>query len=128
MAAHNLYLLKALLGGKIVVEGSFAPNGGSAIAATSNKGKGWTVARTSAGLFTVTFDAKYVDLLAAIATAQLATAADINAQVGTYTPASKTLTIRTIAVATETDVAANANNRINFICVFDNSSRKPTRG
>jgi hypothetical protein len=86
------------------------------------------VARTSAGLFTLTFDAKYNDLVDANATCQMAAATDIKAQIGTYTAASKTLTIRTIAVATETDVAANANNRVNFICIFDNSSRKPTAG
>lgn len=128
MAAHNTSVVKALVGGYIVVAGSFAPNAGSAVSAASNKGKGWTVARTSAGLFTITFDAKYTSLVSAVATAQLATAADINAQVGSYVAASKTLTIRTIAVATETDVAANANNRINFICVFDNSARLPLRG
>lgn len=130
MAAHNQYQLKALLGGYVVVPGSFAPNAGSAIVATSNKGKGWTVARTSAGLFTITFDAKYVDLIYFDAGLQLAVGDDKYCQPGTYTAASKTMTVRVwdISGAAETDVAANANNRINFLAVFDNSSRKPTRG
>jgi hypothetical protein len=111
------------------VDLSFAPNGASALVATGVKGKGVTVARTSAGLFTITFANGYVDLICATATAQLATAADINAQIGTYTAptatASATLTVRLIAVATETDVAANANNRVNVRCTFAKSSVTP---
>lgn len=41
---------------RVVVEGSFRPNGASGIVAGSQKGTGWSVARTSAGLYTVTFD------------------------------------------------------------------------
>lgn len=128
MAARNFIHTQALTRDMVCIMGSFAPNGSSAVSAASRKGLGWSVARTSAGLFTITFTDKWADLVSATATAQLATAADINAQVGTYTAASKTLTIRLIAVATETDVAADANDRINFICWFRNSLAKPTRG
>jgi hypothetical protein len=128
MAARNFSGLKTLGRELIVIAGSFAPNGSSAVSATSRKGRGWSVARTDVGLFTITFTDKYVDLVSAIATAQLATAADIKAQIGTYTAASKTLVIRLLAVATETEVAADANNRVNFVCVFSNSSQAPVRG
>jgi hypothetical protein len=41
--------------GPLMVAGSFAPNGSSAVSAASNKGIGWSVARTGAGTFRVTF-------------------------------------------------------------------------
>lgn len=128
MAARNLAPVRALVRDLVPIIGSFAPNGASAIVATSNKGLGFTVARISAGLYRLTFTDKFADLVSAQSTLQLAAAADLHVQVGTYTPASKTLDIRVVAVATETDVAANANNRINFVAWFRNSSALPTRG
>lgn len=116
----------------VILSGSFAPNGASAVDSTSNKGKGFTVARTSAGLFTVTIsEAKYLDLVSATATLQLATADDKYIQVGTYTaPTSSAqgtivLTVWDASGAAATDVAADANNRINFCFVFRKSSLTP---
>jgi len=108
----------------VVIAGSFAPNGSSAVSAASNKGTGFTVARTSAGLFTITFTESYPDLLSAVATLQLASADDKYVQVGTYTAATKALQIRVFDAsdAAVADVDANANNRINFVCVFENTA------
>ena len=128
MAARNLAPVRALQRELIPIVGSFAPNGSSAVAASSRKGPGWSVARTSAGLFTITLTDKWNDFVSGSATAQLATAADINAQLGVWTAASKTITIRLIAVATETDVAADANNRVHFTLWMRNTSVVPTRG
>lgn len=107
--------------GLFYIKGSFAPNGSSAIDATQNRGYGWTVARTSTGLFTITFDSVYPALRAFTANLQLASADDKFCQVGTYTAASKTLEIRVydISGTAVADVAADANNRINFCAVFD---------
>jgi hypothetical protein len=41
---------------RVVVEGSFRPNGATGVVSGSSKGHGWSVARASAGLYTVTFD------------------------------------------------------------------------
>ena len=115
----------------VIVAGSFAPNGSSAVSASSRKGRGWSVARTSAGLFTVTFGEKYNNLISAVATLQLVTASLDSwfAQVGAYVAASKTLQIRVVdEAAAAVDVAADADNRINFICVFSNTSLIPVRG
>lgn len=43
----------------VLVPGSFRPNGASGIVSNSTKGQGFSVARTSAGLYTVTFDEKW---------------------------------------------------------------------
>ena len=47
-------IVGAVKGHKVV--GSFRPNGSSGIVAGSQKGHGWTVARTSLGLYTITFN------------------------------------------------------------------------
>lgn len=48
--------LSAMSGGRFLLSGGFRPNGASGIVAGSVKGGGYTVARTSAGLYTVTLD------------------------------------------------------------------------
>lgn len=128
MAARNLAPVRALNRELVPIVGSFAPNGSSAVAATSNKGKGWSVAWTSTGLFTITFTDKWADLVSVTATLQLATAAARSVQIGTWTPASKTLQIRVVdGSGVVQDVSANANNRINFVAMFTNSAL-PNRG
>lgn len=107
----------------VTVAGSFAPNGASALVAANFRGVGFTVARSSAGLFLVTLDRVYCEVHSATATVQLAAAADMHAQIGTITlaaagpPQRTTFEIRTIVVATPTDIAANAQNRVNFVFV-----------
>lgn len=102
--------------GLVCVTGSWAPAGTGAV--TTVRGAGFTVARTDVGVFTITFSEKFPSLVSANATAQLAAAADTQAQAGTYTAASKTLVVRTLTAGSEADIAANANNRVNFICWF----------
>lgn len=107
----------------VIIAGSFAPNGSDPVSAASVEGVGFSVARTSAGLFTVTFQDRYPGLIAAVATLQLATAGDQKVEIGSYSEANKTLQIRVwdIGDAAVADVSADANNRINFICFFRNS-------
>lgn len=99
---------------QVQVAGSFAPNGSSAVDATSNKGKGWTVARTGTGVFTLTLAEKWAEMFSAIATVQLNAAADTAIQVGAYDATNRTLILRSITAGSAADIAANANNRINF--------------
>ena len=104
----------------VTVAGSFAPNGSSAIASSSLEGVGFTVARTSTGLFTITFADAFPSLVATVPGLRLASAADLDLQFGTYNSSAKTLQIRVWDYSEEAvaDIAANANNRISFICVF----------
>jgi hypothetical protein len=117
-------LLGALDPGVVTLGISWAPNGSSAVDQTSIKGRGVTsVTRNSAGAFTVLLQDVYPTLLAAVATAQLATAADIVPQVGTslLTANGKTIVVTLLAGAVATDVAANANNRVNLLLILKNS-------
>ena len=104
----------------VTVTGSFAPNGTNAVVAASNKGVGFSVARTSAGLFTLTFADKHYDLISFVAGLRLASADDKCLVGGVYVAASKTLTITVWdkSGAAATDIAVNANNRISFKCEF----------
>jgi hypothetical protein len=118
-------LLGALDPGVVTLGISWAPNGSSAVDQTSLKGRGVaSVTRNSAGVFTVLLQDVYNSVLAAVATAQLATAADIVAQVGTstLTASGKSIVVTLLAGATATDVVANANNRVNLLLILKNSS------
>jgi hypothetical protein len=108
----------------VIVAGSFAPNGSSAISAASNKGKGFTVAWTSTGLYTITFTDKWTDLVSFTASLQLTTAADDFIQVGVYNATNRTITVRTWDVSDNAlaNIAADAGNRINFCAIFRNTS------
>lgn len=124
MANRNFTELQTLDRGVKVIAGSFAPNNTSAVDATSNKGIGWSVARTSAGLFTITLEDSYVSLLSGSCTLQLASADDKYCQFGSIdVVTAKTVQIRVwdISAAAVADVAANANNRINFCLILKNS-------
>jgi len=117
-------LLGALDPGVVTLGISWATNAGSAVDQTSIKGRGVaSVTRDSAGTFTVLLQDVYPTLLAAVATAQLATAADIVAQVGTSTVSTntKSIVVTLLAGASATDVAANANNRVNLLLILKNS-------
>ncbi len=128
MAARNYSPLRALNRETVLMEGSFAPNGSSAVAASSRSGLGFSVARTGTGAFLVTFSDKFASVIKASAHLQLATPADSDAQVGTIDLAAKTMVITVLTAGSPADIAADANNRINFSVSFRNSAAVPVRG
>jgi hypothetical protein len=128
---RNLAPVRTLVRELIPLVGSFAPNGSSAIAGTSRKGLGFSVARTSAGLYTITFTDTQSDLVAFECSLQLATGADSFLQMGTLVnTATPIVQIRNwdISSAAVADIAADANNRIHFVAWMRNSAAKPTFG
>lgn len=76
---------------RVAVHGSFAPNGTSALVAANTYGKGFSVARTSAGLYTITFDNTYPELVSAMCQVQNASSTPAAVQFGDYTAASRTM-------------------------------------
>jgi hypothetical protein len=113
-----------------IIAGSFAPNGSSAISAASNLGLGWSVAYVSTGLYRVTLTDSFPYLLSVVASLQVATADDKFAANVAYTASTKVLDIRVYDLSTGAlaDVAADAGNRINFMCLFQDSSVTPVYG
>lgn len=128
MANRTFYFFQSLDQVPILLVGSFAPNGSSAIDSTLNKGRGYTVARTGVGAFLVTLTDSYPYLLAANATLQLATAADKEAQIGAVGKDARGNILNFVvriwdkSDAALADVAADANNRINFTLTLNNTT------
>lgn len=125
MPAHRRFFDTQSLTKEIkLIAGSFAPAGTGAV--TAVKGKGFSVARTDVGEFTVTLENKYVNLIAGIADIQLATAGDAFMQIGAYDADAKTLVLNAwdISGTALADISANANNRINFKLYLQNTKLK----
>jgi hypothetical protein len=125
MANRNLTRSQVLNRGEVIICGSFAPNGAGAVDAASNKGIGWSVARTGVGAFTVTLEDKWIAVLSGQAQLQLAAVAGQVAQLGaTDVTSAKTVEVRVVDTATglTADVAADANNRIHFELRLKNST------
>jgi hypothetical protein len=99
----------------------FFPNGTSTTAMTValgtvlSDGGVTSVTRTSnAGEFTVVMDEPNLEILGIQGTVQHTTAADLKVQIGNITQTSTGLSfiVRVLAVATGTDITANANSSV----------------
>jgi len=132
MAARDVVPVKSLMRGMVLIMGSFAPNGSSALDATQRKGLGYTVARSSAGLFKITLTDKYADIVSAVASLQAPAAIDLVPQIGLIVASTPTVAasveVRLLVAAVATDQAANANARVNFVIAVRNSAAKPVYG
>jgi hypothetical protein len=111
------YEMKAVKQGLVVIAGSFAPNGSSALSSASTLGAGFTVARTGVGVFTVTLSDKYT-ACHSIVPAGMGAAIFIEASAWNSSTNSFTITNLDDVAGSAADVAANAANRINFIAVM----------
>jgi hypothetical protein len=103
---------------RVLIAGSFAPD--TANPPTGIRGAGIrSVVRSAQGRFTVTLMDVWNQCDSAKVTLQLAAAAARSVQVGTINLAARTVVLRVVdAAGAEQDVAANANNRINFELVM----------
>lgn len=125
MANRNFVRPRCLDRELIIIAGSFAPNGSSAVASSSVKGQGFSVAYTTTGQFTITLQDTYYSLVSATASLQLSSADDKVLQWGAIDVTSaKTLVLNVwdISAAALADVSANAANRINFTLMLKNTS------
>lgn len=108
---------------KIKIGGRFFPNNTSAIDNTKNIGKGWTVAYTSTGLYTITLANHYVQIDDAEATLHLATAAAQFIQGAGVSASANTIAFRVvIANGTVADTAAASGNYISWSATVSASS------
>lgn len=85
---------------RVVVEGSFRPNGATGVVSGSQKGTGWSVARTSAGLYTVTFDDFGYQLDSFLCGLREAAKTPTIVQAGDVNVANKTAQIQVLQAAT----------------------------
>lgn len=123
MANRTFHEVKAQHSNVRIIAGSFRPNGSSAVATTA--GIGFSVVRTSAGLFTVTLSDSYPGILSGHCSLQLASGDDKVVQFGSIdVSTAKTVEIRVwdISDAAVADIASNANNWIHFTLMLKNTS------
>ena len=107
-----------------VLSFSFAPQGTSQPTFVAADGRGVaTIVRNSAGNFTITLEDAYPRLLSLQSTLAIVSATDIMLQWGAIDVViAKTLVIRAVVAAVETDIAANAANRIYVDLALRNTS------
>lgn len=115
MADRNFVQVQTPGRARVAYSGSFGLNGTGA--PVNLRGRGFTVAYTSVGLFTITFNDKFGQLDALIPSIQYKTAAAAVPQVGLIT--ATTAQVRNLdAAGSVQDIAADADNRMNFIAYF----------
>lgn len=94
---------------------------GSSSAVTSYKGKGFTVAKTSTGVWTVTLAVPYLAMLSYQCQLSAATASVLTPQFGAIdVTTAKTVVIRLNSTATETDPVSG--DSISFVLLLATSS------
>lgn len=125
MASRNFTDIQTLGEGRVLIAGSFRPNGSSAVDNTLNTGLGFSVAWSATGLFIITLNDVYAELVSRWADIQMASATDVKPQWRAIDLAARTLQLAILAIATDTDIASNAANRVAFGLILKNSSVKP---
>lgn len=117
MASKIFREIQTLQRGVKILQGSFRPNGTSAVDNTLNKGKGFTVARTGVGDFTITLDDAWNHLVAAQVALMLAAAADSVVILGpadVTTATGGTVELFVLTAGSSADIASDADNWVHF--------------
>lgn len=118
MADRIFFDVQALQPNAKIVAGNFTLASGSD--PTSVTGKGYSVARTASGKYTVTLDDKYPGILSATATVASSTVSDSVAQIGDIDVSSaKTVVIH---VQRAGSASENAGEVVHFCLVLRNTS------
>lgn len=126
MGSRRYDPLKTLGLQRVKIAGSFGVDGTPAI--TDVRGKGFTVSRTGAGEYLVTFDDKYVELMDVSVSTQNEGVTPKFTNAGDYddTGATPTLQMRHFVEAAGTfavaELANDPNSRIHFSATFRNTS------
>ncbi len=96
------------------------PNGVSTPTIGENRGLVvGSVTRTGVGVYAIVLNDKYVATSGVFTQLQLATAADSQVQVTSFTQSTtKTLTVTILTAGSAADIAANAGNIIHFLLVM----------
>lgn len=94
MSISSWYEAKYNAPGRVLVGGSFRPNGATGVVSGSSKGRNWSVARTSTGLYTVTFGEWGVSLESFHCSLREAAATPTFVQAGDVSSSNRTAQIR----------------------------------
>lgn len=132
MASRDSFWLQNFRPERVLVMGSFAPNGSSAIDNTQNQGSGgsgsgiFTVARTGAGVYVVTFNDVFNGIESVVPGLQISggvpSGAGLAVTAITQTLTTTSVTLQYSVAGTATDLAAATTTRINFSALMRNTS------
>lgn len=124
MAERNFDDIQVLGREKKIITGSFRPNGAGAVDNTANVGKGFSVARTGVGAFTITLEDRYWALDSShyqLALAVPAAAHDLCEGI-VDVKVAKTLPFVHYSAGAAADIASDPANWIRFTLILSNSS------
>lgn len=113
--------------GLAFIAGAFRPNAAGAIDNTLNKGRGWSVARTGVGEYTVTLEDSYPGHIAITPAVQVNTLLKSCVQLtgAVDVTTAKTFKIQyqeeTAGALAAAEIASNANNWVHFQALLRNS-------
>lgn len=110
--------LETFLPSVALLAGSFATNGASSPSSAQINGKGFTVTRTGTGTYDVVFNLSGTDPVTVAVFATCNTPGGFTVSSTAWIAASAKITITTLVAGVAADVAANANNTVNFHLVF----------
>lgn len=103
---------RSIRAGAFDIPGSFQVN--AALAPLAVKGKLFTVARTGVGEYTITLKDRVPEIDTVSHAPQCAVAGTFTTELGAISLVNRTIVIRTLAAGVPADIAADANNRVNF--------------
>ncbi len=128
MSDHYFHKIQHYARERKILTGTFHPNGSSAITEGDDHWRGFSVAYTSTGLYTITFSDAYsgLEYFGSSLSIAAATGAIILVN-GAYDGTAKTKIVKSLdedntsGVSALADIAAAAESYIQFLAVFRNS-------
>ena len=94
-SSHSADIQRVIGKDRVTVHGKFRPDGSSGIVSDSEDGHGWSVARTSVGLYTITLDKPMPALISHKASVRDADGVGVQACFGDYDADAGTIQLRT---------------------------------
>ena len=123
MAARNFDNVQLLGKKRVLIAGSFRPNGTSAVNNALNTGIGFSVVRDDVGDFTITLEDSYVAIDSAQCSLGLAAPGDSKVNFGDIeVVTARTLILNVITGAVSADLADDVDTRIHFLLVLKNTN------
>lgn len=106
----------------VLIEGSVVGNGAASPLAANQKGRGYSVAWVSTGLYNIVFQDKFPHLLKVVPGLQMGTPAAWRAIFGTFNASTKTLPVSVFnAAGALADLTSD--DRLHFSATFQNSGQ-----
>lgn len=123
MAGRMFDWLQILGKKRVVIAGSFRPNGSGTVDNALNTGLGFSVVRDDVGDFTITLEDRFNGIDSAQISLELAAPGDSNVNFGDIDVVTAgTLIVSVFTAGVTADLADDANNRVHFNLTLKNTN------